>query len=171
MTTMLEAALVYASRGVRVFPCHWPIRGGKCSCSDPECSSPGKHPRTEHGFLDATTDEDRIREWWSSAPHANIATPTGTTDGFDVLDVDPRNGGEESLQALRELGELPMTLITRTGGDGLHDYFQAAHRGLSSRPFLPGLDWKTMGGYVLLPPSRHVSGKTYRWDNGVELGA
>ena len=29
------------------------------------CTDIGKHPRTEHGLSDATTDEAQIRKWWT----------------------------------------------------------------------------------------------------------
>ena len=35
-----------------VFPCHTVNSDGICSCGNPECDSPGKHPLTQHGFKD-----------------------------------------------------------------------------------------------------------------------
>jgi len=55
-----EAALAYAKRGVPVLPLHWP-EDGACSCGDPDCPSPGKHPLTEHGKEDASTDPEIIK--------------------------------------------------------------------------------------------------------------
>jgi hypothetical protein len=45
---------------------------------------------------EATTDEAKIREWWTRWPNANIGIVTGRyRDGyFIVLDFDPRNGGD-----------------------------------------------------------------------------
>src|SRR6266568_8600113 len=75
----LRHALAYAWYGWPVFPC-----------------KPGsKEPATRHGFRDATTDPNQIRQWWQTLPRANLAIATGSP-GPDVLDVDrhgsPGNG-------------------------------------------------------------------------------
>jgi hypothetical protein len=72
----LAAALRYAQAGWPVFPC---ITGEKA-------------PATKHGFLDATTDPDKITWWWSRNPGRNVAIATGTP-GPDVLDVDVHKQG------------------------------------------------------------------------------
>src|SRR5262249_10892359 len=94
---MLDAALEYARRGVAIFPV-WGIDRDRCGCRAFDCTSPGKHPVAScapHGFKEATTDEATIRAWWTRFPNANIATPTGVW--CDVVDVDPRNGGDTTL--------------------------------------------------------------------------
>ena len=92
-------------------------------------------------------------------PDANIGIATG--DGLVVLDVDPRHDGDTSLEKLEaEYGEI-VTRSVRTGGGGLHLYL---HGDLPSRgAFLSGLDLKAAGGYVVAPPSLHVSGQRYTW--------
>ena len=52
---LLIAALAYASKGWKVFPVYEPLPDGSCSCLKNECKHVGKHPRTSHGFKDATT--------------------------------------------------------------------------------------------------------------------
>jgi len=95
------AALAYAARlNWKVFPCYSVGENRVCSCGDMACNSPGKHPRAENGFKAATTDEGIIRQWWTQGPDANIGVATGAASGFDVLDVDPRHGGNESLEDL-----------------------------------------------------------------------
>src|SRR5919107_1194087 len=66
-------------------------RHGARSSPLSRCGGTGR-PMTTSGFLDATTDPDRIRAWWARHPHANIGAPTGAP-GFDVLDVDVRPDG------------------------------------------------------------------------------
>ena len=90
MTSLLEAALSYAARGWRVFPC---LPGSKA-------------PATSRGFYDATTDERIIRAWWQERPTLNVAVWTGTTSGIYVIDVD--NPTHPIV------GELPLTLQSRT---------------------------------------------------------
>ncbi len=71
-SSRLDAALDYASRGWPVLPLHTARSHARCSCGRADCSSPGKHPRTEHGVKDATTDENTIRSWWKEHPTANV---------------------------------------------------------------------------------------------------
>lgn len=77
-----------------------------------------------------------------------------------VLDVDPEEGGEESLAALqRANGPHPRTASSRTGGGGTHLFYrypgQAGREIRNSAGFLgPGLDVRGDGGYVVVPPSR-----------------
>jgi hypothetical protein len=162
-TAMEAAALEYAERGVPVFPCWWIQAGQRCACGRPDCESPGKHPIGEvvpNGLKNATTDAALITVWWRRYPQAHIATPTSWCA---VLDVDPRHGGDIALEALERQHEpLPETAEVLTGGGGRHIYFQPVD-GLrcSSGHVGAGLDIRADGGYVLLPPSGHVSGGTY----------
>jgi Bifunctional DNA primase/polymerase, N-terminal len=167
MKPVLEAALGYAARGIPVYPMHWPrpIPGRArlaCSCPrGPACDRPAKHPLVRHGVKEATTDPNRIGRWWHRWPQANIGLATGIC--FDVLDID----GPAGLAALGELREaaglrLPGPLVA-TGGGGWHHWFTPT--GLGNRPphGLAHVDWRGRGGCVLAPPSRHISGRTYRW--------
>ena len=159
---ILAAALAYAKTGFRVFPLHSPDGSGVCSCGIKNCRNVGKHPRTRHGFKDATADAQQITRWWQRWPEANIGTPTG--QGLVVLDIDPRNGGMESIAKLTEEHEpLPETRQQATGGDGYHFFFEDARSIKSSPGLRPGVDLKAEGGYIVLPPSRHASGNRYYW--------
>jgi hypothetical protein len=173
MKTIGEAALAYTHRGLPVFPC-WPVlpmlpprTGFLCGCGRLNCRDPGKHPLgalAPNGLNNASTDEIIVRHWWSARPDANVAIATGQVI---VLDVDPRNGGDASLAELEQKhGALPTTASARTGGGGLHVYLQPPS-GItiknSASALAPGLDIRGTGGYVLAPPSRHVSGNRYEW--------
>ena len=160
MNTLLEHALSYAAKNWRVLPLHTPLNGG-CSCRQPACSHPGKHPRTRHGLSDASTDPATIKQWWQQWPDANIGIVTGPESGLVVLDVDPRHDGDKSLRDLeRQHGPLPLTPEVLTGGGGRHFYFtypEGATIGNSSGKLAAGLDVKGKGGYVVAPPSLHPS--------------
>lgn len=161
----LNALLSLAAKGWHLFPCH-AIVLGFCSCSKGrECTSPGKHPMTYRGVKDATTDPGRIRTWHAIYPNANWALACGRESGVLVVDVDPRHGGYESLDKWTAEHELPETLTVLTGGGGLHFYFEyPADSVIGNRTgWLSGVDIKSDGGYVILPPSNHKSGGTYRW--------
>jgi putative DNA primase/helicase len=159
---MLDAALAYARRGLRVFPVYEPV-GGACSCGKADCDRVGKHPRTNNGKDDATTDERTITEWWTRWPIANIGIPG--SDELFFLDVDPRHGGMESLAQLETGNKIPDTVRVRTGGGGMHYYLAPNGISINGRiGMLPGIDIKSAGGYALVPPSLHASGARYEWD-------
>jgi hypothetical protein len=127
----------------------------------------GKVPRTKHGIHDATTNEQIIREWWTRWPDANIGVRTGSASNLVAIDMDPRNGGDISLERLEaEHGPLPETVEGLTGGGGRHLLFQHPGGTVRSRANAlgPGLDVKGDGGYVVVPPSVHPTGRRYEWE-------
>lgn len=163
--TLGAQAAHLAEAGWRVLPTAWPTALG-CSCEQSDCPSPGKHPLTEHGKDDATDDPDQVRQWWARWPWANIGVRP--PEGVVILDVDPRNGADLALAEVEaQHGRLPITLTARTGSGGWHLWFRC---GLPVRGRLcEGVDVKTHTGYVLVPPSRHVSGGSYRWHHSIPL--
>jgi hypothetical protein len=169
---LLPAALAYVNRfRWPVFPVHG-ILNGRCTCGNPECTRPGKHPigkLVPHGLLDATLDEKHVKEWWRDMPYANIGVPTGLASGLVVLDVDVGKTGDESLWDLQERFEqLPATVMALTGGGGFHYLFLHPGAGIkvrnSTSAIGPGLDIRGDGGYIVVPPSSHKSGRRYEWE-------
>lgn len=162
-----QAALGYVQQGLPILPCHQ-TRAGQCTCyRGPECEHPGKHPRTQHGILDATTNPERVRQWWALWPAANIAMRTG--GHFVVLDIDARSNGFRTLSQLEaKHGALPQTLTVKTGGGGEHRHFHA-NRKLRSVTLGPGVELKAEGASVILPPS--VTTKLYEWVNHLPRAA
>ncbi len=121
-----------------------------------------------HGLLEATTNADQIRSWWGATPDANVAINCGQSDLF-VVDVDPRHGGDETWHELiRKHGQVE-TLTCLTPSGGAHYYFMAGdHKIASGESVLgPGVDHKSLGGYVAAPPSQLKHG-AYVWE--VERG-
>jgi Bifunctional DNA primase/polymerase, N-terminal len=167
---LVESALWLAVRARPVLPLHWIVTlGGNhcCSCGKGDCDSPGKHPLgrlVPHGVHDASTSIELIKSWWRSAPLANIGM---ATKGLVVLDSDPRHGGDETLKALEaEHGALPLTPRSLTGGGGEHIFFKAPADiavGNYANKLGRGIDIRANGGYVVAPPSLHVSGRRYAW--------
>ncbi|QIZ07629.1 DNA primase [Priestia megaterium] len=159
-----KSALTYACKlNWAVFPLH-SIQDGRCTCLKKDCKSPGKHPRITGGFKSATTDKLKINEWWSNWPVSNIGIATGKINGIIVIDIDPRNGGNQSFEKLKsEYGQLPETVEAVSGGGGKHILFK--YPGVSNfrKILMPGIDIKTDGGYIVGAPSLHKSGLEYRW--------
>jgi hypothetical protein len=171
VSAMLDAAVAMAESGWSIFPCHWPVwKEGLvlCTCKRrSSCEHIGKHPRTPHGYLDATTDVDSVARYWRQCPEANIGLATGLKNHITVLDVDPRHGGDASLASLvARYGELPETLRSRTGSGGEHIIFEHVPGvGNSAGKLGAGLDIRGDGGLIIAPPSRHETGRHYGWIN------
>jgi len=171
MSEMLKHARFYIDQGWKVLPL-WGIKDGHCGCGKPDCGNQGKHPYhpfVPHGVKDASAKLDVIEDWFDHE-ELNIGICTGTESGLVVLDVDPRHGGDVAIKAY----EVPETPTVITGGDGLHYYFR--HPGGDIRNSAgvlgPGLDIRAHNGYVVGPPSMHLSGQEYQWHlmpNTVEL--
>ncbi|WP_284211740.1 bifunctional DNA primase/polymerase [Alicyclobacillus contaminans] len=152
--------------GWRIFPLHGITPGGQCTCGVPDCRDTGKHPRVSRWPDVATSDKRQIKVWAEDWPDSNWALACGRGSGVVAIDVDPRAGGEESLCALeRVLGPLAETVTSLTGGGGQHYLFQWPDTNISNRvSFWPGIDIRSERGYIVLPPSRHKSGRRYEWE-------
>jgi hypothetical protein len=144
---MLRRALACAAHGWPVFPC----RPGQ------------KIPATRHGHLDATTDEQRITAWFGPDNGRNLAVATGSP-GPDVLDIDQHgtaSNGFAALDRLRAAGLLDgAAAYVRTPSGGLHAYFTGTRQRNGRLP-AHHLDFRSAGGYVLVPPSQ-VGGRPYQ---------
>jgi uncharacterized protein YdaU (DUF1376 family) len=157
------SAVELAKQGYRVFPLHI-SSNGKCSCGNPACPSPGKHPRINGWREKASSDPIIVDTFWARFPDSNIGIATGQGSDVVVLDVDGEIG-EATLKSLAEAhGGLPDTLTVLTGR-GKHLYFKAPGTRLGNRvgTLGPGVDIRGDGGYVVAPPSKHHNGSTYEW--------
>ena len=143
--TMLESALCYAERGLKIIPLD------------------GKAPAIVggHGYLDATDDAGQIREWWSIYPRANIGLAM-RPNGMIALDIDPRNDGDKTMARLiEEHGALPFTAKQLSGGGGEHYVFRSSGRSIISPG--DGIDILD-SGYIVAAPSVHPdTGRPYMW--------
>lgn len=150
-----------------------------CSCgAGPQCSpsNMGKHPATQHGHKDAVSlaehgrevVERRVHAWWGARPDANIGLATGKVSGVFVVDVDVKSGdGPASLAEWWKSVGVPGwdTLTARSGSGGQHYFFTYPMDGLAlpgRGGWLPSVDVKSDGGYVVAAPSRIPAGD-YRW--------
>ena len=169
--SLSEAAVWYATKGLHVFPLYGIGPDGRCECKQANCKSPGKHPALEapRGFHSATCDVDQVRAIWAAHPNRNIGLSTGAS-GLGVVDIDcgPGKDGEASLLKLTTThGTLPDSWEVITGSGGRHIYFHADNFPTGTNTCgEPHIDTRGVGGYVVAPPSRHISGEAYRWKEG-----
>lgn len=172
--TKKARALQYAKKGFAVVPMHT-VKDAVCSCSKGvACPTPGKHPWNLNGVKGASTNRKQIREWWTARPEANIGIACGSKSNILVLDIDPRNGGNETLRQMTEkLGNLNSTVVSNTGGGGTHHVFKLptfkVRKDSGGKVFGSGIDVASDGAIIIVPPSVHASGKLYRWQKGASL--
>ena len=136
---LLRQALALAASGLTVFPC--------TSAKAPAIPK----ARGGRGYLDASRDPATIIRLFARAPGAQlIGVPTGAISGFDVLDSDPRHGGDRWEAA----NPIPETRVHQTRSGGRHHLFRHAPGvGCSQHQVGPGIDVRGDGGYIVHPPS------------------
>lgn len=142
--TLLEGAVGFAEAGLPIFPC-----------------KADKSPYTMKGFHDASTSIEQVASWWKKWPEAMIGMPTGRVSGFDVLDLDCKDG-KRALELVPDWRTLS-PLIAQTRSGGIHVYFAADGVGNSTNVLGKdsGVDLRGDGGYVIVPPS-----PGYTWIEG-----
>jgi len=181
--TIPQFATYYAANlDWKLISCHGIRSNGKCTCdhahTDPK--DIGKHPALNNWQNDASSDLNIIESWFRSDPDYNIGV-MAQNSGLVVIDIDPRSGGFEAFHRFEEMvnGEIPPTVTALTGAyqgpnglvRGMHMYYridkdeQLIGKLESIAKSLKGVDIKH-NGYVLVAPSRHVSGVNYEWVEG-----
>lgn len=133
---MARAAERYATWGWPIFP----LVPGR------------KTPIVDSGLNAATTDIEKIKDWWWRWPHAGIGAATGWM--FDVIDIDGADG-QRWLGRLNEPGDDTLPDIHARAGTprGEHLYLTPSGRG-NLAGLASGVDYRGKGGYVVLPPTR-----------------
>lgn len=167
---LLNAALNAAEHGWRVFPLRpgtkRPALHGEKTCARTGPCAAG-HRKWEQR---ATTDPDRIRAAWSSAPF-NVGIATGPS-GLIVVDLDvPKDKGSSdapsgaaTFAALCERAGRPVpdTYRTRTASGGTHLYFTAPpgiRLSNTAGSIAALVDTRAHGGYVVAAGSTTPAGR------------
>jgi hypothetical protein len=132
----LDSALKLAANGFPAFPC-----------------LTNKRPACPHGFKDASTDPDKLRNLWRACPGTLVGVPTGEASGIFVVDIDSARHPEAEEWLECHSPQLPETRLHRTQSDGIHLLFK--HRaGLknSTSKLATGVDTRGEGGYIIWWP-------------------
>ena len=173
---MEEWAKYWAEMGFSVVPVH-AVKNGACSCfKGKECTSKGKHPALDWTqYQSKKADKKQISEWFSGKYKGyNIGVVTGKISGNQyAVDVDVGQGkdGQDSLDDLcLRYDDLPETLKAITGSGGNHYFFKAPERmevHSGTNVLGSGIDVRGEGGFVVVAPSIHECGMTYKIEAGV----
>jgi hypothetical protein len=152
-------AVVRLAQKVPVFPCRRSAEevtlNGRSRILKP------KSPLTARGFLDATTDPDRIRTWWRRWPDALVGVPTGAITGLLVVDFDLHKADESAKAWVTQHTDwLLQTRAHATLNGGRHYLFklppgQQYGSGVNVRlagAQRIGIDIRCDGGYIIWWP-------------------
>lgn len=178
-TYSMGAAATYYATTLRwpIFPVHHPVPdlaapgGLACSCGK-DCASPAKHPLTPNGLLDATTDLEQIKAWWSRWPSANIGARTGAAPdgiGLDAIDIDGDDGWQTWREWLTASPDAVPPMICEAFTPGNRKRRPGRHRLITAcgttntTHALPSIDLRGDGGYILVAPSQGITGPRYSW--------
>lgn len=152
MSKLVDHAIMYAQKlGWAVFPVN-----------------KKKRPLTLNGFNDASKDLVEVVNMFAQKDAVAIGVATGKISGIVVLDIDMK--GQNLDMTYEELAEKykigPDDIVSRTGSGGYHVFYKHPGSIVPNAQRLnntQGLDVRGDGGYVIIPPSMHVSGKRYEW--------
>lgn len=174
---LLQSAYEYVASGWPVIPLYSPAKpGGRsaCSCGNPKCQAPAKHPRISNWINAASLDPDQVSDWWTRWPQANIGVILGHRSGLIDIETDVKSDGPDNLlDLMKHLGELPLTATFRSGSGGIHHLYQMPEgfavkkqihfgKDILHKP-TTGIDVLGEGCYAVFPPSLHICGKHYEW--------
>jgi hypothetical protein len=166
----LEAALYYRELEWSALALCPPDHVGVGKTHGKNCTSPGKAPWGPwKEFQDQLATPDQLRQKWRDNPGLNVGMAYGPVSGLIGVDVDGAGGGE----ALSRIsgGDVPDTLEFETGGGGRRLLYRippgAELRTTYEQPE-PGQEvrFQAKGAQTAMPPSRHESGRRYRWREG-----
>ncbi len=150
MAKVIDAALEYAARGWKVFPL--------------QANTKIPYPGT-NGVKDATDNTDTIRSWWQVHPDANVGLACGEPSGVWVVDVDV--GHKDGVDGFASLAghniTLPETCRQDTPSGGCHFLYRLGEGDeppKNKNSFMPGIDIRGTGYYIVLAPSV-IDGKEY----------
>lgn len=114
--------------------------------------------------------KDMVSNWFASLSGAGVGVVTGRISNMVVLDVE--SWCPVPVDEL--LKKYPTQMIARSGGGGYHLFYQYPQNvgKVSNRVgIFEGADLRADGGFLVLPPTMHQSGRRYEWVKRGPLGA
>jgi hypothetical protein len=167
----IDRIKLYMQCGFIVLPTNYPVftdteDGVECSCSRGiNCDSIGKHPIHDYKFINHSNYEnkkDRYLKEFENNPNLNVGFKVM---GYSVLDVDNKNGGDQSLAHLLREYEINMeNVISVKCSNGQHIYATNTDLKNTAGVIGNGLDVRSERGFVVAPGSVHKSGTVYQWN-------
>jgi putative DNA primase/helicase len=160
----MELARAYATIGWLVFPLHPITPAGRCAgCGGVQCA--GKHP-IPRGWQNTIASVSAAESAWrEQLGDRGLGLVCGPRSGVFGLDADRRHGAELTLSGWRGQGRRSDTVIDETG-DGWHFFYrwpEGFEVEIRAQDLGGGIQCRGAGHFLVLAPSRHRSGRRYRW--------
>jgi hypothetical protein len=115
------------------------------------------------------TIEEIDHQFKTSGHTSQVGIVCGEASGIFVIDLDGQEG-INNFKLLCPNGIPPITVMSRTGGGGIHMFFSLPDSedfGFEITNSVgridKGIDVRASRGFVVVPPSDHHSGKNYEW--------
>jgi hypothetical protein len=128
----------------------------------------------------ATRNLAEIQKDFADPDRQIIGVPTGSENGFFVVDVDTTDGhkydGFASLKSIEaKHGAMPPTLMAGSPSGSVHYLFKhpgfriKTGAGTDKKGIAPGIDIKGDGGMIFAPPSVRPGRGAYKWLNDLPI--
>ena len=175
MIKFIKAAEGYLAKGLKLVPLNGIHKNGNCTCSKHNCNSQGKHPIYAKWQENLITSLQELDHFLAQNHNRlfNIGIATGNDFGIVAVDLDVNesknvNGLNSFAQLTEQHGNVD-TVTSETGGGGIHKIYSYPQINIQqgvnvfAHSNLPGIDIRSDGGFIVVPPSTHKSGKSYNW--------
>ena len=155
-------ARMYRAAGLQVVPARFPMK-----------TRDDKRPALAdwREFQRELVDDAIFEKWFPADAKPNMGAITGGASGnLLVIDLDEYKTPEAGMWFRDAMfGVEPETWMQVTGGGGRQWFFHLPEGvTIGNCRTALGVDIRGQGGFAMLPPSRHMSGKSYAWSEGRE---
>ncbi|MCM8782014.1 MAG: bifunctional DNA primase/polymerase [Candidatus Omnitrophica bacterium] len=103
-----------------------------------------------------------IKTWLDKYPNLMLGVVTGKISNLSIIDIDRKEAVDDLFSLL---GYKPMCPMAVTPRGGIHLYFAFNPEVSGAINIRPGIDIRSEGGYVVVPPSISPKGKYAWYDN------
>jgi hypothetical protein len=165
-----NVALSYAKAGFSVFPCTAERQERQAHDRLPFGKAKKSPILVEHWLTEATSDEAKIREWYTRRPEALVALPCKPNKLF-VLDCDWHTKADNGIAyyyALCEIhGEPPAHPTIITDYEGRHHIFKMPDEPIKGSVIGHGVEtrgyqFNNQGNYIIAAGSRMPDGRAWK---------
>lgn len=166
-----EIEQILVTNGIYAFSLHGiDTQTQICTCGKKECNRQGKHPYSKMNWkLLASSKREDIQVIFDRTKkkslNVGIATGRKGLNGKYLVVVDIDDNSSDFAQKIIKTNT--KTFSYKTGGGGYHFWFWSKHPVKNSVSLIAKkVDVRGTNGYVVIPPSNHVSGGKYEFVNG-----